>query len=376
MKCAKYLTAFACFSLCATACGEDPADTNASASASAETTTETGSDATATATDPTEGTGESESDTTGDGDGDGDGDGSDTTSGSPWGQVSGRLYEDANGNGTRDDGELGVKSHRIFRDINDDGLWQEEEPYDVTDENGLYSFTQLMPGLYKFYLEPYKDIQTEPADVTEGLDDFEAPLDPAKWTVTGDNITVANGVLTITRDSLEDAAVLTESFEGSMDLSMKMRWDAQVDPESFIGVSVLAPCENANKQGVEVGRDTWSGNFSIRHYNCANTWSNYEYPDQIAMLATDYDVRIFVTEGAMGVMVDGVLVWDGDVGAAGPFAVRLPNELPSGSTTGPGTTLVIDDLAARSFTRLAHTLEVYAGDVINDAEFGRVTIQD
>ena len=30
---------------------------------------------------------------------------------------------------------------------------------------------------------------------------------------------------------------------------MKMRWDAQVDPESFIGVSVLAPCENANKQG-------------------------------------------------------------------------------------------------------------------------------
>ena len=49
----------------------------------------------------------------------------------------------------------------------------------VTGEDGSYLFELLSPGLYRIYLEPYKDIQTEPAEMTEVIDDFSAAeLDP------------------------------------------------------------------------------------------------------------------------------------------------------------------------------------------------------
>jgi hypothetical protein len=348
-----------------------------------ETSDASGSTTAGVTTDGTDESGEADTNAEGDA---GDGDAGDTTDetettgpDSPYGRVSGTLYEDLNGNGTRDDGEPGVKSHRIFIDLNNDGFWQKDEPYDVTNMEGGYLFDELVPGLFRIYLEPYKDIQTEPADITEVVEDFESGMiDMEKFSFTGDGITVVNGALQITRNSVDDTIEINDQFEGSLDVQMKIRWESQADPDSFNGVRVIAPCEEGspNKAGMEVGRERYGGQWQIRVYNCTSTYPSYQYTEVMANLGTDYDLRAWVREGAMGVSVDGVHIWDADSGVAGPYTVTFPGYWDEFATTGAGAVSVIDDLAVRGFVRLPQDHSVYAGDNITDANFGRVTIAD
>ena len=66
------------------------------------------------------------------------------------GSISGMKWHDLNIDGIRDNSETGIQDWVIFLDDNEDEEFNEdeEEQLTFTDENGMYSFTNLMPGDY------------------------------------------------------------------------------------------------------------------------------------------------------------------------------------------------------------------------------------
>src|SRR5690606_30717643 len=64
------------------------------------------------------------------------------------GTLSGTKWEDVNGNGVRDAGEPVMQGFTVYLDANDNGQLDAGELSAVTDENGNYSFTGLVPGDY------------------------------------------------------------------------------------------------------------------------------------------------------------------------------------------------------------------------------------
>ncbi len=64
------------------------------------------------------------------------------------GEIHGLKWNDLNDNSERDEGEPGLPGWTIYLDLNRNGQWDEDEPSQVTDENGEYWFTNLKPGRY------------------------------------------------------------------------------------------------------------------------------------------------------------------------------------------------------------------------------------
>lgn len=62
--------------------------------------------------------------------------------------ISGYKYEDIDGDGDLDEGEEGLKYWTIYIDENDNNILDDGEVYDITDENGFYSFSNLPAGEY------------------------------------------------------------------------------------------------------------------------------------------------------------------------------------------------------------------------------------
>ncbi|HEY9301469.1 MAG TPA: SdrD B-like domain-containing protein, partial [Phormidium sp.] len=84
------------------------------------------------------------------------------------GQVRGKIFNDLNPNGILDQGETGIKDWQIFLDSNDNGLLDETEQSTTTDDNGDYSFTDLIAGIYKVRTvqqNGWKQTSNNPEDV-------------------------------------------------------------------------------------------------------------------------------------------------------------------------------------------------------------------
>ena len=83
--------------------------------------------------------------------------------------ISGSVYNDVSGNGTKDGGDLGLAGITVYFDVNNNGLLDTGEQSATTDSNGNYSFTQLPPGTYRTRIVlPSGDQQTssQPANIT------------------------------------------------------------------------------------------------------------------------------------------------------------------------------------------------------------------
>jgi len=83
------------------------------------------------------------------------------------GQISGKKYEDLNGNGENDTGEPSLQGWLIYIDANNNGQLDSGERSTSTDPNGNYTFSDLGPGTYVIREEVKQGwVQTDPT----GLD--------------------------------------------------------------------------------------------------------------------------------------------------------------------------------------------------------------
>lgn len=64
------------------------------------------------------------------------------------GTLFGRVFNDANGNGTRDAGEAGLPGWQVFIDTNNDQKHEDGEPILTTGAGGEYTFSNLPAGTY------------------------------------------------------------------------------------------------------------------------------------------------------------------------------------------------------------------------------------
>jgi hypothetical protein len=63
-------------------------------------------------------------------------------------QISGTIYNDVNGNGSKDAGEPGLPGWTVFLDTNNNGKLDPGEVSTTTDANGYYTFANLTDGTY------------------------------------------------------------------------------------------------------------------------------------------------------------------------------------------------------------------------------------
>jgi hypothetical protein len=62
---------------------------------------------------------------------------------------SGMKFEDLNANGIKDTGEPGLEGWTIYVDYDNDGVLDADEPYGVTDTNGLYQISGINAGTWR-----------------------------------------------------------------------------------------------------------------------------------------------------------------------------------------------------------------------------------
>ena len=63
-------------------------------------------------------------------------------------RLTGRIFEDVNGNRRRDSGDRVLRDVTVFADLNQNGQLDPGEPSDVSDSTGLYELDSLLPGEY------------------------------------------------------------------------------------------------------------------------------------------------------------------------------------------------------------------------------------
>ncbi len=80
------------------------------------------------------------------------------------GSISGRVFNDSDGDGLLDAGEGPRSGLTVFLDADADGLFDAGEASAVTDAAGLYGFAALAPGAYRIgFVIPAGDVATTPA---------------------------------------------------------------------------------------------------------------------------------------------------------------------------------------------------------------------
>jgi hypothetical protein len=86
------------------------------------------------------------------------------------GEIDGTVFNDLNGNRTRDAGEPGLPGVTVFLDLNNDNTLDPGDRSTTTDAQGHYSFTGLQPGSYTVAeVLPTGFIETAPPQVDPSL---------------------------------------------------------------------------------------------------------------------------------------------------------------------------------------------------------------
>lgn len=65
------------------------------------------------------------------------------------GTISGFVFNDLNGNGRLDTGDPGLPDQVLYLDLNFNGALDPNEPRQITDDSGAYSFDKLENGIYR-----------------------------------------------------------------------------------------------------------------------------------------------------------------------------------------------------------------------------------
>jgi protocatechuate 3,4-dioxygenase beta subunit len=98
--------------------------------------------------------------------------------------LTGTLFDDTNGDGTRQDGEPGLAGWTVYADINNTGVLDPNDPQAVTDAEGQYTLAGLNPGTYLLRVVP----QGGWAPTSSADGSVSVTFDDTAATVTGPDI--------------------------------------------------------------------------------------------------------------------------------------------------------------------------------------------
>ena len=149
------------------------------------------------------------------------------------GEVRGTVWEDFDGDGTRDAGELGMADVTIYLDLDADGRRDFGEPSAPTNQDGVYSLTNVLPGTYTVLeVVPAGYRQTFP---TTGQGPHGVTISPGE-TVTGidfGNYQLPAEVHGITWEDLDGDHVrdIGEPGMPGVTIYLDLNYNGQLDPE-------------------------------------------------------------------------------------------------------------------------------------------------
>ncbi|MCA9217813.1 MAG: hypothetical protein KDB27_32310 [Planctomycetales bacterium] len=144
------------------------------------------------------------------------------------GSITGNVWRDLNNDGIQDPGDTGIAGWKVYLDFNGDKILDPDEPFEVTDGNGDYTFTGVLGGVSGEVLdyevqqilpdgwEPGKNSNENlTASVIEGevtvLEDFwNTPIDSARVEGTVWNDLNGNGIQDISEPGLSSWTVYAD----------------------------------------------------------------------------------------------------------------------------------------------------------------------
>jgi hypothetical protein len=90
------------------------------------------------------------------------------------GDIRGQLYHDLNRDGVRDPGEPGLPGWTVYLDLDGNGVRDPSEPFTVTDAQGNYTFSHLVPGNYTVRVEGQPGWVRSVSTSSRVAEDFES----------------------------------------------------------------------------------------------------------------------------------------------------------------------------------------------------------
>jgi subtilisin family serine protease len=336
------------------------------------------------------------------------------------GEIHGYKWNDEDGDGEWDDNESALSGWTIFLDDNQNGELDEDEPSDITDANGEYSFTELVPGTYTV-AEVQQEGWTQTSPIASQV--FDDPQgDPfgfgdPQLDIESVSAGVSGGTLNLTMNFFTPIAAPSTGLANSV----VGYWDLDLDQDPTTGIassqSFFAP---PDQQGGLLGVDAYISLFSesvhpgLVDIIDSNTFATIgsvpitydsdaiEIQVPLSLLGDDGMLNYSTIAGTFSEPTDaapnsefGTLgdfsssptsvsstpvpsiqrVW----GAAIPFVTNIP--------TPDGSTPTFNDLEGTNNTSLpiltnagllafpgVHTVDVGDGEIVNDVNFGNQQI--
>ena len=242
------------------------------------------------------------------------------------GSISGSKWNDLDGDGERDEGEPGLEGWTIYLDQNQNGELDDGELFDVTDENGAYSFLNLPVDTYTV-AEVLQDgwqqtfpntlVFDDPSGDTFGFDSLQLDIASVGAFSDGDSLTFNMDFFT---PIFAPSTGAIEAVTGFLDFDLDR--DASTGAPSSQS-EFAPPDQQGGNLGVEVFIDLFSEEFQPGFVDLvdANTF------DLLGTVPISYDEAAFSIQIPLSLLEDdGVLNYGTVIGTFSEATDAAPND--------------------------------------------------